>query len=76
MDESAFEAGPSFTEEGQLCDPEFVVNEEVESVDLQELDVTELMVNPEVMPLTGESFTVVPSEIDQELKVADCEMML
>lgn len=75
MVENAFEEGPSFTEEGQLCDPEFVVNEEVETVDLNEVDIKEFMINPEVIPLTGESFTVKPSNVEQELKVADCEIM-
>ena len=69
--------GPCFTEEGQFCDPEFVVLEENPTVNITEVDGwRQLMVNPEVIPLSNEEFSVDPVEIDQEIMIADTEAVI
>ena len=70
----AFEEGPTITEEGQFYDPEFVVYEENTTVDVTErLDLAQLVVNPEVLPVVNDSFTVKPSDIDQDFILTDSE---
>ena len=73
----AFEEGPTITEEGQFCDPEFVVMEENQTVDVTELDDWQkLVVNPEMIPMSDEEFTIDPAEIDQELILMDNDAVI
>ena len=72
-----FEEGPCITEEGQLCDPEFVVLEENQTVDITELDGWQkLEVNPDMIPLVADEFTVEPEEINQEFTLADYDAVI
>jgi hypothetical protein len=77
MEENAFEEGPCFTEEGQYDDPDYVVFQENPTIDVEVMeDLDQLIINPEMIPLIGDTFTVEPSEIDQELKIADFEAVI
>lgn len=77
MDEFVIDDGPTITEEGQFCDPEFVVIEENPTVNITEVDDwQDLVVNPDVIPLFAVSFSVSPTEIDQELVLADTEAVI
>lgn len=69
MVESAFEEGPSFTEEGQFYDPEYSVIPEEQKIDIEEMDISQLMLNPEAIPVIGEDFTVDAIPIDQEILI-------
>ena len=74
---AAFEEGPCFTEEGQYGDPDYVVFQENQTVDVTErTDLAELAVNPEMILLTGKDFTVEPTEIDQDIRIADFEAVI
>ena len=77
MEESAFEEGPVLVEEGQFYDPEYVVVEENPPIDISEIDGwQQLVINPEVIPLIAESFTVDVQDIDQSIKIADYEAVI
>ena len=77
MTEFAIDDGPSITEEGQFCDPEFVVFDENPTVDITEVDGwRDLVFNPDVIPLFAVSFSVSPTEIDQDLVLADTEAVI
>ena len=73
----AFEEGPCFTAEGQYGDPDFVVIEENPTINIEEIDGWEkLVVNPEMIPQVDAEITIDPSEIDQDLAVADYEAVI
>lgn len=77
MDEFVIDDGPTITEEGQFCDPEFVVLEENPTVVITEVGGwKDLVVNPDIIPISNDWFTVDPVEIDQELVLADFDGMI
>lgn len=73
----AFEEGPCFTEEGQFCDPEFVVLEENQTVNIEELEGWEqLVVNQEMIPQIDAEITIDPPDVEPEFVLADTEAVI
>jgi hypothetical protein len=73
-EESAFEEGPCLVEEGQYGDPDYYVITENDTIDVQEVeDLDKLMVNPDVIPLIADTFTVHAADIDQNMQFNDID---
>lgn len=73
-EESAFEEGPCLVEEGQYGDPDYYVITENDTIDVQEVeDLDKLMVNPDVIPLIADTFTVHAVDIDQNMQFNDID---